>query len=308
MNKHKLIDDYQELKRKPKSKEALELLKKLASQVKPILSKHNWKITTLCEFFPENPNLLGINVNRGWQIKLRLRPHYDENQFLEYHDILGTLLHEIVHIVRGPHDEIFYKKLAELQQETEALMTSGYTGEGFYSKGHLLSSSSSVPRYLSNQAAASAAEKRLKMSKWMTPPGGKRLGGNSSHNKHLSPAQLAAQAAQKRLQDKVWCGGSVDNKDQETTNKRRLVDSPVTIGKRSRVTIDLTADDQEENDDWACPTCTYLNNSIVLSCIMCFTERSYTPPQSDVWTCPQCELENEKKWQTCTACAFVYLR
>lgn len=36
----------------------------------------------------------GMNVNRGWKVNLRLRPHYDDTQFLEYEDILGTLLHE----------------------------------------------------------------------------------------------------------------------------------------------------------------------------------------------------------------------
>jgi hypothetical protein len=61
------VKQYQSLKKKPKSEEALQLLKRLASQVKPILSKHNWTIKNLCEFYPTNPNLLGnstrISVN-----------------------------------------------------------------------------------------------------------------------------------------------------------------------------------------------------------------------------------------------------
>jgi hypothetical protein len=106
------VKDYKVLVKKPRHVEALHLLKRLASQVKPVLSKHNWTIKNLVEFFPTNPNLLGIvilfkcviyivlkffqgmNVNRGWKVNLRLRPHYDETQFLEYEDILGTLLHE----------------------------------------------------------------------------------------------------------------------------------------------------------------------------------------------------------------------
>ncbi|KAI8365556.1 WLM domain-containing protein [Blakeslea trispora] len=322
MNKNEPIGDYQVLKRKPRSAEALELLKKVASQVKPILIKYSWKITTLHEFFPQNPNLLGINVNKGWQIKLRLRPHHDETQFLEYHDILGTLLHEIVHIVRGPHDEMFYKKLEELWQETENLTASGYTGEGFYSQGQRLSLASSVPRHLSNQAAAAAAEKRLNKPSWMKPSGGKRLGSSSDSqsrlHQQLTPRELAARAAQKRLEDSVWCGGNVDTTPlSPSSEKRKLEDverstSDQAHQKRSRTMIDLTAEDQSEQQQeeagWSCPTCTYLNNPIVLSCLICLQERPKQAVIKTTWTCPQCTLENNPQWLTCNACAFVQLK
>ncbi|OBZ83325.1 DNA-dependent metalloprotease WSS1 [Choanephora cucurbitarum] len=325
MNKNEPIGDYQVLKRKPRSAEALELLKKVASQVKPILIKHGWKITTLYEFFPQNPNLLGINVNKGWQIKLRLRPQHDDTQFLEYHDILGTLLHEIVHIVRGPHDEMFYKKLEELWQETESLTASGYTGEGFYSQGQRLSTASSVPRYLSNQAAAAAAEKRLNMPTWMKPSGGRRLGSSSNSGsklfKQLTPRELAARAAQKRLEDNVWCGGNVDTTCLSPASEKRKLDDveksvptnpsaqPNPPQKRSRTIIDLTADDQQkEEKGWSCPSCTYSNDPIVLSCIICLQERPCTPAAKSTWTCPKCTLENDPQWLACNACAFVQLK
>lgn len=56
---HDPVNQYQALKKKPRSEQALQLLKRLASQVKPILIKRNWSIKNLCEFFPTNPNLLG---------------------------------------------------------------------------------------------------------------------------------------------------------------------------------------------------------------------------------------------------------
>lgn len=38
-------------------------------------------------------------------MQVRLRPSFDpSHSFLEYESILGTLLHELVHNVRGPHD------------------------------------------------------------------------------------------------------------------------------------------------------------------------------------------------------------
>ncbi|KAI7894466.1 WLM domain-containing protein [Mucor mucedo] len=322
------------LKNKPESEKALVILKRLASQVKPILNNRNWTIKNLCEFFPTNENLLGVNVNRGWKVNLRLRPHYDDKLFLEYEEILGTLLHEMAHIVRGPHDQQFYKVLEELKAETEILMASGYSGEGFYSNGHSLGSRS-VPKYLSKQAAATAAEKRLQTSRTMLPPGGIRLGGGSSLLKNMTPAQLAANAAEKRLHDQVWCGGS-DTNEGSSSSSASSPDSPLkrkttplsnkmnkmsgnteTRTKKARVTIDLTEDEDvislttdSCDDGWSCPTCTFLNNPLLLACEVCRCER----PIKDLaipahcWKCPQCTLMNEKKWLSCVACTFVKLQ
>lgn len=38
--------------------------------------------------------LLGLNVNKGQRIDIRLRSPNDESIFLPYDDLLGTLLHE----------------------------------------------------------------------------------------------------------------------------------------------------------------------------------------------------------------------
>lgn len=332
MDKNERVLAYNELKRKPDSDKALTLLKRLASQVKPILKNRNWTIKNLCEFFPTNPNLLGVNVNRGWKINLRLRPHFDESQFLEYEEILGTLLHEMAHIVRGPHDAQFYKLLEELKRETEDLIVSGYSGEGFFSTGHNLGSRS-VPRYLSKQAAADAAEKRQHLSR-LCPPGGVRLGGGGPKN--MTPAQLAAMAAEKRLQDKIWCGGSIVENEvsspnspiaspSSSSNTKRKLNVDDTTGetqgsnalkpgsKKTRVTIDLTNDDgEDENGCWTCTSCTYINNPLILACEVCLSERPIendTPSKdNDYWTCPKCTLENEKKWMACTACSFIQLK
>ncbi|CAG8827085.1 15169_t:CDS:2, partial [Gigaspora rosea] len=52
------IFNFRSLERYPNHAEALELLKKLASHVKPIMQKHNWKVGALEEFFPEDKRLL----------------------------------------------------------------------------------------------------------------------------------------------------------------------------------------------------------------------------------------------------------
>lgn len=239
----------------------------------------------------------------------------------------------MAHIVRGPHDEKFYTLLDELKEETELLMASGYRGEGFYSNGQQLGSQS-VPRYLSNGIAAKAAEKRLQTSKIMLPTGGIRLGGGSSNSKNMTPAQLAARAAQKRQLDKVWCGGSVEESStsapvsssaspaavpsspsDNVTLKRKLSFDTLpemdTQSKRRdhRAIIDLTTANE---DEWSCPTCTFLNGSIKLVCQICLTERfldhEIVIEDTNFWSCPQCTLKNEKKWSTCIACQYVQLQ
>ncbi|PHZ17357.1 WLM-domain-containing protein [Rhizopus microsporus ATCC 52813] len=300
------VKEYKVLTRKKNSETALNILKRLTSQVKPILVKRSWTIKHLCEFFPTNPNLL-VNVNSGWKINLRLRPHFDDTQFLEYEDILGTLLHEIAHIVRGPHDAQFYKLLEELKTETEMLMASGYHGEGFYSKGHRLGTSSSLPSNL-RIAAAAAAEKRQRLSKLMLPTGGVRLGGIGDDS-NISPSQLAAMAAQRRLQDKLWCGGSqtivIESSDDEENvtkdrrNKRRLETDHGDDRNQKKGCVT-----PHEKDAWICSACTFRNQPLVLVCEVCLFQRP-TASDSDHWMCPQCTLINERKRQTCTACDFI---
>jgi hypothetical protein len=41
--------------------------------VSHVLGSRGWNVGVVSEFFPKNPSLLGLNVNRGREIKLRLR-------------------------------------------------------------------------------------------------------------------------------------------------------------------------------------------------------------------------------------------
>lgn len=47
------------LKGRPKADQALSLLQRIATLVKPIMRKHNWVLPLLAEFFPKSDNLLG---------------------------------------------------------------------------------------------------------------------------------------------------------------------------------------------------------------------------------------------------------
>ncbi|CAN0098462.1 unnamed protein product, partial [Ectocarpus fasciculatus] len=69
--------EIKEVKGRPRQAEARELLQKLADQASPTTAAGShrwWKVVLLLEFIPNNPGLLGLNVNRGQKICIRLRP------------------------------------------------------------------------------------------------------------------------------------------------------------------------------------------------------------------------------------------
>lgn len=84
------------------------------------------------------------------------------------------MLHELAHIVHGPHDDKFHALWNKLRDEHEGLVQKGYTGEGFLSEGHRLGGSSRrIPMHEARRLARAAAEKR----KVQTAGSGQRLGG-----------------------------------------------------------------------------------------------------------------------------------
>lgn len=88
------ISEYQHEKHRPREAEALQTLRKVASLVKPIMRQRGWKVGVLTEFFPQENNLLGLNVNAGQRICLRLRHAGDDRQFLPLEQVTDTMLHE----------------------------------------------------------------------------------------------------------------------------------------------------------------------------------------------------------------------
>jgi DNA-dependent metalloprotease WSS1 len=89
-----LVTEYQHDKFRPREADALHILQKIASLVKPIMRQRGWRVGVLCEFYPEEHNLLGLNINQGQKICLRLRYPGDQNQFLPIEQVTDTMLHE----------------------------------------------------------------------------------------------------------------------------------------------------------------------------------------------------------------------
>ncbi|ERS96669.1 hypothetical protein HMPREF1624_06878 [Sporothrix schenckii ATCC 58251] len=129
---------YSHLRDFPRAADALQLLRRVASLVKPLMRARRWKVRELSEFFPDQANLLGLNINKGQKILLRLRYPGDASLFLPLEQVADTLLHELAHIVHGPHDAVFHALWNQLRDEHMALALKGFTGEGFLSEGHRL--------------------------------------------------------------------------------------------------------------------------------------------------------------------------
>ncbi|RDX51198.1 WLM-domain-containing protein [Lentinus brumalis] len=220
------------LKDRPRADQALQILQRLASLVKPIMRKHGWILPVLSEFYPESPNLLGLNVNAGEKILVRLRPPHAPDTFFDEEDILHTMLHELTHNVHGPHDDKFYKYFAGLEEEYAALRRSGYDGEGFHSAGHRLGTNAShdLPTHIARQKALEAAEKRKHID--LVFGRGGRLGG-AVRDANKDPRHLAAEAAERRARDDKACAsGALALQEVEKAAKESVRDD----------VIDLTSD------------------------------------------------------------------
>ncbi|KAJ4420183.1 hypothetical protein N0V82_004527 [Gnomoniopsis sp. IMI 355080] len=122
-----------------------------------------WTVSELCEFYPSQQNLLG-----------------DRNQFLPIEQVTDTMLHELCHIVHGPHDAKFHALWDQLRDEHEGLVMKGYTGEGFLSRGHKLGGRAGVSPQEARRLARVAAEDRARQAE-RSRGSGQRLGGAPLH-------------------------------------------------------------------------------------------------------------------------------
>ncbi|EOY12067.1 Zinc ion binding isoform 2 [Theobroma cacao] len=321
------------LKRKPGEEEAKKILEKIAKQVQPIMRKHKWRVKLLSEFCPNNPALLGLNVGGGVHVKLRLRRPNRDWDFYPFDQVLDTMLHELCHNAHGPHNASFYKLWDELRKECEELLAKGITGtgEGFDLPGRRLGGfSRQAPLSSLRQTALTAAENRARLGS-LLPSGPKRLGGDSTIMDALSPIQAAAMAAERRLQDDIWCGShcsevagdeenSADTRQDHLDMEQRAeslrvkdVSSGHALGGNSDAPvlgsfINCAARSPKSPKRgitamWECESCTLLNPPLAPICELCCTEKPRDiGTKYKFWSCKFCTLENSVKLDKCSAC------
>ncbi|KAL1794590.1 hypothetical protein ACET3X_006406 [Alternaria dauci] len=234
------FDAYEHLKHLPRDGDALHMLRKAASMVKPMMRKRGWKVRTLAEFLPDEPQLLGLNINRTERILIRLRYHHDARQFLSMEQVTDTLLHELSHIVHGPHNADFNNLWNELRDEHQSLLFKGYTGEGFLSQGQKLGGRR-VPLDEMRRQARIAAEKRNRTSSSSSAAGAKdgghRLGGARPVQRGIDMRKVIADAASRRNSITDGCASG-------SANAGRLVNQQEQEGFRTKA-------EQDDANDWA---------------------------------------------------------
>ncbi|GAB1734816.1 hypothetical protein NU195Hw_g9574t1 [Hortaea werneckii] len=230
-----LFNSYEHLQGLPRGDAALTMLRKVASLVKPIMRKHGWKVQILAEFLPPEQNLLGLNINKGYKICIRLRYHNNPDLFLPTEQVVDTMLHELSHNVWGDHDSNFHRLWDELRDEQETLMRKGYTGEGFLSEGHRLGGGryGAPPPHEVRRLARASAEKRQAQGK-LSKGSGQRLGGTPLHLYGDVRSIIADQVTQRNTINRGCASGRGD--------ASKLAD------QQGRTTFRTKAEEDDAND------------------------------------------------------------
>lgn len=186
------------LQTKPGKNDALNILKRVAHNVSYLMKEERFKVRQLVEFYPRNRSLLGMNVNKGMKIMLRLRDPLDEYKFLPIESIMGTMLHELTHNLYGPHDRKFYEKLDQLSGRQWTIEQMGLY-DSFLGTGKRLGS---------KPMGSIIIGKTLERGK------GRRLGGTTpGTGPRRNAREMAAIAADKRAADNKTCCNSNDQKN-----------------------------------------------------------------------------------------------
>lgn len=240
------IEQIASLQRKEQKDAALNILHDIAAIVAPIMRHYRLRVRLLCEFFPKSGNLLGLNVNGGQKICIRLRPQHNENMFLPQSELLGTLLHELAHNRCGPHDDKFYKFLDELKNMFYDIQIKGsLQATGFVSFSGMVGG-----------APYDRDKQTNKLSELKYRSEVRRLGG-TAHPANISMKEKMLRAAERRALDNKRCGEEHSNEEAPSDKDLDIISfqsSPVeidegdgpTVKKRrleeTHEVIDLTSD------------------------------------------------------------------
>ncbi len=325
-----LISEYSHEAHRPRAPEALQTLRKVASLIKPLMRQRNWHVNILAEFWPDDKNLLGLNHNGGQKICLRLRYPYDENQFLPMENVVDTMLHELAHIVHGPHDGQFHALWNQLREEHEQLVRKGYTGEGFLSDGKRLGGRR-IPIDEARRRARAAAETR----RTLTAGSGQKLGGTPVR-RGADIRQVIADAATRRatvtrgcgsgreesksISDEVGRNGFRTKAEEDDANEEAIMQAYIELLQEEELGKwgDAYAPPTQFNPTAKGTSSSTLSKAQPQSTIPKPTNSSSSnksQPQlvdgsnttstvtEDTWTCPICTLVNPTTYLCCDACA-----
>ncbi|EIN09691.1 WLM-domain-containing protein [Punctularia strigosozonata HHB-11173 SS5] len=116
----------------PSQEDAMQLLRALAAQVKPVMKAHGFMINSF-EEYEYNAVFAGRSWNNGETVEIVLRR--PDGSFYPSSWLMSTLCHELAHIKHMNHGPAFQALWARLRNEVRALQAKGYFGDGFWSSG-----------------------------------------------------------------------------------------------------------------------------------------------------------------------------
>ena len=96
------------------------------------------------EEYEPNPEFIGRNFNAGEIIQLVLKAPYS-GHWLSFKSVVMVMMHELAHCKQMNHSGGFWKVRNQYTGEMKDLWTSGYTGDGFWSRGKTLLSGQYEP-------------------------------------------------------------------------------------------------------------------------------------------------------------------
>ncbi|KAM3420019.1 hypothetical protein BST61_g3330 [Cercospora zeina] len=332
-----LFNTYEHLSGLPRSDDALLLLRKIASVVKPIMRKRGWKVSVLAEFLPPEPNLLGLNINKGYKICVRLRYHNNPGLFLPFEECVDTMLHELSHNVWGPHDSNFHKLWDELRDEHEVLVRKGYTGEGFLGAGHRVggayAGSHQLPPHELRRLARASAEKRKKQ-RTLSIGSGQRLGGAPIHRGHDVRSVILDQITKRNnTMSEVGCAsgrqdaGKLSQQSSGQTFKTKAEEDDANDRAIAQALFELMEQEEEKKLfqegglQWSKELGLFHGNEAGSSssgttighpseedqlkwALKESTKASPIPPPLSQWTCEICTCINPVQFLACDACGL----
>ncbi|KAL2154337.1 hypothetical protein VTH82DRAFT_3013 [Thermothelomyces myriococcoides] len=120
----------------PDEKIAQDFLERIAAQCVPIMRDHHLSVMSLEEYEP-NPEFVGRNFNAGEVIQLVLKTR--SGHWLPFSYVQMVMMHELAHCKQMNHSRAFWAVRNQYAEQMRALWSRGYTGEGLWGRGALLS-------------------------------------------------------------------------------------------------------------------------------------------------------------------------
>ncbi|ROT39770.1 WLM-domain-containing protein [Sodiomyces alkalinus F11] len=115
---------------------ARDFLERIAAQCSPIMRDHHLSVMSLEEYEP-NREFVGRNFNAGEVIQLVLKSQ--SGRWLPFEYVQMVMMHELAHCKQMNHSRFFWAVRNQYAEQMRLLWGRGYTGEGIWGRGVMLS-------------------------------------------------------------------------------------------------------------------------------------------------------------------------